>query len=134
MEWKGWDGKGEEGRGMGKNKNYQGLTNLIQEWLEEKSDYDEKMWPEFKKYLDHSKKPKENRWISVKEKLPLDYDWVLVCQEGKVFNEPCPISLAYYDSGEWKFLAENKACWDDMRWEIDYVTHWHPIDNPRGKL
>ncbi len=33
------------------NSRYQGLTDLIEEWLNEPSDYDVTIWPEIEEYI-----------------------------------------------------------------------------------
>ena len=74
-----------------------------------------------------------SQWISINEKLPKPYDFVLVFADTKGSNEPKPISLARLLPGKmnWEFLSEYKdgsgsGCYQDLEWpvEVEDITHW----------
>lgn len=74
-----------------------------------------------------------NEWINVKDRLPDNYQYVLVCAIMEGTNEPCPISIGRWEIHWWKILfdqteGEASAC-GDLSWWIDcaYITHWMPL-------
>lgn len=74
----------------------------------------------------------KDAWISVKDKLPEMYEYVLVFAQMPGTNEPCPISIARYDSKKWEFFNDdsNNACaCGDLTWNIESeeITHWMPL-------
>lgn len=78
-------------------------------------------------------------WISVKDKLPLPYDWVLVFASTNGTNEPNPMTLARLIPGHtiWEFLYEyadtsGAGVYQDLEWPVkmDEITHWMPLPNP----
>jgi hypothetical protein len=85
----------------------------------------------------YSLKPVESisipEWISVHEKLPEPYDFVLVFATTQGTNEPNPISLARLLPGRanWEFLSEYEdgsgaGVYQDLEWpvEVEDITHW----------
>lgn len=78
-----------------------------------------------------------NEWISVKDKFPEDYEFVLVAALGKGTGEPCSISIGRFNSGIplWQLLKKypNNACaCGDLIWDMQEkgVTHWMPLPEP----
>ncbi len=74
------------------------------------------------------------KWISVNEKLPAIYDFVLVCANNQGTNEPKPVTIARLDSqGFWDFLDTNDTwtygAYSDISYVIDRddITHWMPL-------
>ena len=74
-------------------------------------------------------------WISVKDKLPDEYDFVLVIAYNNGTGEPKPISIARIDDdSEWDFCNRD-ACmscygaWMDIEYimHVDDITHWMPL-------
>ena len=82
--------------------------------------------------LIYCRKCKEMEWISVKDKLPIDYEYVLVCnlKEG---NEPSPISIARQYKGIWEMLnhsdQSNAIACGDLTWYMNEseIMYWIPI-------
>lgn len=81
-------------------------------------------------------------WISVKDRLPKPYDFVLVFADPKGSNEPTPISLARLLPGGtlWQFLSEygdgsGVGVYQDLEWpaEKEDITHWMPLPKPPKK-
>lgn len=79
------------------------------------------------------------QWISVHEKLPEPYDFVLVFATTEGTNEPNPISLARLipRGTNWEFLYEYKdssgaGVYQDIEWpvEMEDITHWMPLPKP----
>jgi hypothetical protein len=69
-------------------------------------------------------------WISVKEKLPDDYDYVLVYATMNGTNEPCPISIARRYGREWEILNDEGIgfCMDSSMYILAKdITHWAPL-------
>ncbi len=75
-------------------------------------------------------------WISVRDRLPEPYDFVLVFATTKGTNEPRPISLARLLLGgvNWQFLYQYKdgsgaGVYQDLEWHIECeeITHWMPL-------
>ncbi len=80
-------------------------------------------------------------WISVKEKLPELYDYVLVVADYKGTGEPKPIHIARLEREiGWAFLgftAEDSwspvnGAWSDIEYDLtsEDITHWMPLPNP----
>ena len=72
-------------------------------------------------------------WISVKERLPPSYHFVLIfCQTGT--NEPSSYSLARYEGDrKWNIIGNGESVWSDLFWGIDSleeITHWMPLPLP----
>lgn len=84
--------------------------------------------------------PMENKmeWISVKDRLPELYEFVLV-YSSMMGDEPCPITIARWNSEKWETLCneeENNACaCGDLFWSTDSkeITHWMPLPQPPEK-
>lgn len=83
----------------------------------------------------------EGEWISVKDRLPIVYDFVLVCANNRGTSEPRPMSIArihtYLDGYVWDFLGHTGENWHqgaylDIEYgmESDNVTHWTPLPKP----
>jgi len=78
----------------------------------------------------------KSEWISVKDMLPDDYEFVLVYSEMQGTNEPCPITIARWNSKKWETLCneeENNACAKgDLFWSTnsEEITHWMPLPKP----
>jgi len=69
-------------------------------------------------------------WISVKDRLPPAYDYVLVYAGNSI---PCPIGIARNDETAWQPLDSFiGACFGDVSFEYDSedITHWMPLPNP----
>jgi hypothetical protein len=75
-------------------------------------------------------------WISVKDRLPEPYDWVLVFAKTAGTNEPSPMTLARLTFGEtiWEFLHEysdtsGAGVYQDIEWPVERkeITHWMPL-------
>jgi hypothetical protein len=79
---------------------------------------------------------KEMNWISVKDKLPDLYDFVLTYSQMPGTGEPSPITIARWNSEKWETLCddeENNACaCGDLFWATDSteITHWMPLPKP----
>lgn len=78
-----------------------------------------------------------SEWISIKDKFPPEYVFVLVHQlnEG---NEPSPTSIARWEGNKWNGLGENNdetnSFWSDLFWSMEWekITHWQPFPKPPG--
>lgn len=75
-------------------------------------------------------------WISIKERLPDIYDFVLVFADNQGTNEPKPISIARLlpGNGNWEFMYEydngsGGGVYQDIEWsiEVEDITHWMPL-------
>lgn len=72
-------------------------------------------------------------WISVKDRLPDPYVFVLVFEFIK--DQPSPMSIARWERDRWNGLgdqedgSEYNAFWIDLFWGIDWanITHWMPL-------
>ena len=74
-------------------------------------------------------------WISVKDRMPDDYQYCLVYAKREGTDERCPISIGRYEIDEWALLfeGENNACaGGDLTWEMDAdeITHWMSLPEP----
>lgn len=76
-------------------------------------------------------------WISVKDRLPLEYVFVLVCEKsGRDGEVICPISIARWEWDRWNGLGEKEgscnAFFSDLFWDIQWgeITHWMPLPPP----
>ncbi len=78
-------------------------------------------------------------WVSINDKLPEPYDFVLVFAHTKGTNEPKPISLARLIPGgtNWQFLSEYKdgsgaGVYQDLEWPVERedITHWMSLPKP----
>jgi len=79
-------------------------------------------------------------WISVKDKLPELYDFVLVFADNQGTNEPKPFSIARWESEKWEFinhspLMPNYGAYMEMEYNMDSedVTHWMPLPQPPNR-
>lgn len=74
-------------------------------------------------------------WIRVKDKLPYDYEYVLVFSK-KEGTEPSPLSIARQFKGKWEMMnteeQSNAVACGDLTWgmEADEITHWMPLPEP----
>ncbi len=79
-----------------------------------------------------------NEWISVKDRFPEKYDFVLVFANNKGTNEPKPISIARInDVFEWEFCNHrspmpNYGAYMDIEYDMDSddITHWMLLPKP----
>lgn len=59
-----------------------------------------------------------NEWISVKDRLPPDFQLVLVYTiDGRMFDAHCTLETWYETNNGWDL-------------EFDSVTHWRPLPEP----
>lgn len=78
-------------------------------------------------------------WISIEDRLPYLYDFVLVCANYKGTNEPKPIAIARIvdDCGcIWDLLGFLEVgAYMDIEYGIDRycITHWMPLPKPPGE-
>lgn len=79
-------------------------------------------------------------WISVKDKLPELYDFVMVFANNLGTNEPKPMSIGRWDGEKWEFVNHaspmpNYGAYMDIEYlmDSDDVTHWMPLPNPPAK-
>lgn len=77
-----------------------------------------------------------SEWISVKDRLPRIYDFVLVLANNKGTNEPKPMSIARWDHHRWEFINHNPpmpnyGAYMDMEYNMDCddITHWAYLPN-----
>ncbi len=73
-------------------------------------------------------------WISVKDKWPQAYDYVLVYAGD---GAPCPMGIARYDDNNWQPLDSFiGACFGDVSFEYDSedITHWMPLPSPPNHI
>jgi hypothetical protein len=82
----------------------------------------------------------KNSWVNVKDKLPENYQYVLVYALTKGTGEPCPISIARSFNGKWEMLnyaeEENAVACGDLTWFMsdEEITHWMELPiPPEGK-
>jgi hypothetical protein len=74
-----------------------------------------------------------SEWISVKDQMPEQYEYVLVYAKMKGTNEPCPMSIANQYEGKWEMLnhSDQNNAWacGDLAWYMseEEITHWHPL-------
>lgn len=72
-------------------------------------------------------------WISVKDRLPDMYNFVLVYAKICGTNEPCPTYIARYDGNKWRLLGEDEivaiGAFMHMEYDLDVddITHWMPL-------
>lgn len=81
--------------------------------------------------------PRYDGWISVKDRLPEPYDFVLVFADNEGTGEPRPMSIARWEKGSWGFVNNtplmcNQGAWMDIEYDMDSddVTHWMPLPLP----
>lgn len=79
-----------------------------------------------------------SEWISVKDKLPELYDFVLVFADNKGTNEPRPVAIARIvnENGIWDLLGSLEVgAYMDIEYDIDRhdITHWMPLHSPMEK-
>lgn len=73
-------------------------------------------------------------WISVKDRLPEPYIFVLVYEHRE--DQPSPTSIARWEGDEWNGLGEDdeedNAFYSDLFWGISWrnITHWMPLPSP----
>jgi hypothetical protein len=76
---------------------------------------------------------KMTEWISVNDRLPEDYEYVLVYAKTPGTSQPCPISFARQYKRNWEMLNLSSECnsvaCGDMAWFMseDEITHWMPL-------
>lgn len=77
------------------------------------------------------------KWISLKDRLPEIYDFVLVYANNKGTGEPKPMSIARWNNSKWEFINHsppmpNYGAWMDIEYNMDYddITHWMPLPKP----
>ncbi len=70
------------------------------------------------------------KWISVKDKLPSSWEYVLVCEVAKC--GPSVISVACHAKIQWNHLYGEEGCYEDKECVIDMenITHWMPLPWP----
>lgn len=61
-----------------------------------------------------------NGWISVTERLPEYFDWVLVTTNRK------DVDIGWIERGEWERLSDDPEGGE----RFDFVTHWMPLPTP----
>lgn len=78
-------------------------------------------------------------WIKCSNRMPIEYDWVLVCRLATGTGEPTFLSIATYREKQWLFDCTEIAApqlslsatsyWSDLRNIIvsDEITHWMPL-------
>lgn len=71
-------------------------------------------------------------WISVKDRLPDLYDFVLVFSDNKGSNEPRPMAIArnVNEYGVWDMLGTlDLGAYQDIEYNMDRydITHWMPL-------
>lgn len=76
-------------------------------------------------------------WISVKDRLPLEYIFVLVCEKSdRIGGSISPISIARWEGDKWNGLGEEEdtsnAFFSDLFWDIEWkeITHWMSLPPP----
>ena len=74
-------------------------------------------------------------WISVEDRFPEPYDWVLVCNSPKGTNEPRSINIWRWSGEEWDSINQGHAdspTFSDIIHTLFYdeITHWMPLPNP----
>jgi hypothetical protein len=80
-------------------------------------------------------------WISVEDRLPEIYDFVLVFADKKGTNEPRPIGIARivinhsegHRYSDWELLGDvDQGAYQDMQYEIysSEITHWMNLPSP----
>ena len=71
------------------------------------------------------------KWISVKDRLPDAYTFVLVCANFQGTGEPKPINISRFALTKWEFLSghEEVGAWSDIEYGMDIndITHWMPL-------
>ncbi len=78
-------------------------------------------------------------WISVKDRLPELYDFVLVLADNPGTNEPKPIAISRLKMCGWEFLHTNDmwthGVYMDITYNIDLddITHWMHLPSPPPK-
>ena len=80
-------------------------------------------------------KCEENTWVSVKDKLPSDHEYVLVYAHMNGTGAPCPISIARCIKGEWELLCNcdtNSLICRKLPYHIEKgdITHWMKFPVP----
>jgi len=74
-------------------------------------------------------------WISVKDRLPDPYQYVLVFSK-KQGGEPSPLSIARQFKTIWEMMStedeSNAVACGDLTWYMDAheITHWMPLPKP----
>lgn len=74
-----------------------------------------------------------SEWISVSDRLPDPYIFVLVCENSGRYGSICPISIARWEGDEWNGLGndsdETNAFYSDLFWDIEWkqITNWMPL-------
>lgn len=74
-----------------------------------------------------------SEWVKASDRLPEPYEFTLVYSKILGTSEPCPMTIARWNTREWETLCnenENNACaCGDLFWELDpeKITHWMPL-------
>lgn len=74
-------------------------------------------------------------WISVSDRLPDNYTYVLVCSCKTTHN---PVSIARWEIHCWNMLFDqtelDAAACGDLSWWMDAadITHWMPLPSTEG--
>lgn len=82
----------------------------------------------------NNSKEENMEWVSVKNRHPESYIFVLVCE--KRLHEPSPISIARWEDDKWHGLGEDEhetnAFYMDLFWDISWknISHWMPLPYP----
>jgi len=76
-----------------------------------------------------------SEWISVKDRLPYLYDFVLVFADNKGTNEPRPVAIArlVHEYDVWELLGNLcVGAYHDIEYSMDRweITHWMPLPPP----
>jgi len=75
-------------------------------------------------------------WISIEDRLPKFYDYVIVFAKLHGTSEPCPTSIARMNPDlKWEFVNElndvdtTYGVYQDIMWPINRtdITHWMPL-------
>ena len=72
------------------------------------------------------------QWINVNERLPPEFDWVLVCNTPKESSEPRCVNIWRWTDSGWDYLnGIDDACptFSDVTHHMlpEEVTHWMPL-------
>ena len=74
------------------------------------------------------------KWISIKDELPIAYDWVVAGHIGHADEDSMCWNIARYVDGVWEFINSNnseiKGAYCGDVWcivDLDRITHWISI-------